>query len=574
MSKAPHKHTIAAFKNYVPRWLRIVLFIVFALVFQFSNTAYLSLTGTITGANQILKEDLNFLFQMTAVGICFVYPLLFRFKLRFTSQQIIIGSSLVAMAMMGLIFITDSVPVLAAASFVLGAAKMLGTFEALVSIQLIITPNKDYGVFFSVALGLVLLSGQVSGIWATFLNYDYDWTVIYKIMIAANAVMILLVQLLLQPIRVAKKLPLYGIDWLGYFLWSSFFSCLTYVFCYGQVLDWFHSDKILFSLWLSVVFGILTLWRMFRVRRPYLKSRIFTIGNVNVSIMIMLLMQPFLSASGNVLGPFTSGVLHLDDLGNSALNWWIALGITAGALFSYYWFLKIEGSFKLFFIVAFSSVSLYYGLLYFDLSTYADSSVLPIPYFLRGFGNILLFVGVGKYITRNVGLDVFTQVLCYLAMARNSLGSLIPSALIGYVEYWRTLDFNNKLGSKIDSFNSSASIFYQTAYRKALSNGNNTNDAAISAGKEIFGKVNQQAVLLAGKEIFGLMTFFGIVVILILLTIHFGRPFISKIPSWYKLRSILYVTNTEDNSFNNIEIKNSDFPSVNESYENPTQEVI
>jgi hypothetical protein len=110
------------------------------------------------------------------------------------------------------VLITDSILVLALASFVLGAAKMLATFEALVSIQLIITPNKDYGVFFSVALGIVLASGQVSGIWAIYLNHDHDWTVIYKIMMAANAVVILLAQILLQPIRVAKKLPLYGID--------------------------------------------------------------------------------------------------------------------------------------------------------------------------------------------------------------------------------------------------------------------------------------------------------------------------------------------------------------------------
>lgn len=553
MSKTAHKHTIAAFKDFIPRWLRITIFITFAFIFQFSNTAYLSLTGTITGADQILKEDLNFLFQMTAVGICFIYPLLFRFKLRFTSRQIIIGSSLTIIAMMGLILLTDWIPLLAVASFLLGSAKMLGTFEALVSIQLIITPNKDYGVFFSVALGIVLLSGQVSGIWATFLNYDFDWRVIYKIMLAANALMILLAQLLLQPIRVAKKLPLHGIDWMGYILWSCFFTSLTYFFCYGQVLDWFHSEMIQRSVVLSVFFGILTFWRMFSVKRPYLKPRIFTIGTVNISIVIMLLMQPFLSASGSVMGPFTAGVLRLDDLHNGALNWWIALGIATGSLFCYYWFLKIEGSFKLFFVISFASITLYYGLLYFDLSTYADSDLINFPYFLRGFANILLFVGVGKYITRNVGLDIFTQVLCYLAMARNSLGSLIPTSLIGYAEYWRTSDFNNKLSSKIDTLNVSASMFYQSAYKKAIKTGNDTNDAAIKAGKQIFIKVNQQSVLLAGREIFGLMTILGIFVIVILLTVHFGRPFISKIPSWYKLRSVLSLNNIKQRSFNDIE---------------------
>lgn len=547
MSTVHHLHTVVAFKDFVPRPIRIILFVGFAFIFQFSNTAYLTLSGTVTGANQILKEDMNFLYQMTMVGICFIYPLLFRFKLRFTSQQIIIGCSIIVVAMMYIMMITDSIPILALASFLLGSAKMLGTFEALVSIQLIITPNKDYGVFFSVALCIVLLSGQVSGIWAIGLNYDYDWTAIYKIMIAAHALMILLVQLLLRHTRVVKKLPLYGIDWLGCFLWSCLFIALTYLFTYGQVLDWFQSEQIRLSAWLSLLFAILTVIRMFKARRPYVKAKVFTIKSVNIAILIILLLQPFLSASGSVLGPFTVGVLHLDDLNTGVLNWWIACGIIIGALFSYYWFLKINGPFKIFFIIAFASLTGYYLMLYFTLGSYADTGVLTVPYILRGFGNMLLFAGVGKYVTRNVGLDIFTQVLCYLAMARNALGSLIPSSLIGYAEYWRTLDYQNKLSSKIDHFNQVALGVYQASYNKALSGGNSTTEASLMAGKAIFSKVNQQAVLLAGREIFGLMTFWGIVVVLLLMTIHFGKPFISRIPSWRRLRTVLSNKNTGKN---------------------------
>lgn len=539
MSEVSHKHTVIAFKEFVPRPVRSTLFVLFALVFQFSNTAYLSLTGTIMGSSQMLKEDLNFFYQMTMVGICFVFPLLFRLKLRFTSQQIIIGSSIVVMTMMYIALNTDSIIILALASFILGAAKMLGTFETLVSLQLIITPNKDYGVFFSVALGIVLLSGQVSGTWAIGLNYDYGWTAIYKIMIAGHTVMILLSQLLLRPVRVVKKLPLYGIDWLGYLLWCCLFTSLTYLFSYGQVLDWFHSLPIQLSAWLSLIFGMLVLLRMFKARRPYIRAQVFSIKTVNIAILIILLLQPFLSASGSVLGPFTAGVLHLDDLNTGNLNWWIAGGIITGAIFSYYWFLKINGPFKVFFIMAFVALTSYYILLYFALSSYADSSVLSVPYFLRGFGNMLVFAGTGKYITKEIGFDIFTQVLSYLAMARNALGSLIPSALIGYVEYWRAQDYHQRLAGMIDYLHPAASTLYHSAFNKAISGGRGTFDAALMAGKTLFSTVNQQALLLAGREIFGIMALCGMLVILLLMTIHFGGTFIRKIPSWEKLRTVL-----------------------------------
>ncbi|MGS2739284.1 hypothetical protein [Sinomicrobium sp. M5D2P17] len=541
MSHGAHKHTVAAFRNSVPRWLRIVLFLFFSVVFQFSNTAYPPLAGTISGAHQLLKEDLNFFLQMTMVGICFMFPLLFRFKLRFTSRQIIIGCSLVVMVMLFITTISESVPVIAAASFILGTAKMLGTFETLVSIQLIITPNKDYGVFFSVVLGIVLFCGQVSGIWATKLNYDYNWTAIYKIIIGAHAFMIILALLLLKHIRIARKLPLYGIDWFGCFLWCCLFTSLTYIFSYGQVLNWLHSESIQVAIWLSLLFAILTAFRMFSARRPYVSPGVFKIKSVNISILAILFMQPFLGASGSVLGPFTTGVLRLDHLHISSLNWGIVTGIVVGAIFSYYWFLKINGPFKIFFTIAFASLTGYYYSLYFTIGNYADYNMLILPYVLRGFGNMLIFAGVGKYVTKNVKLDIFTQVLCYLAMARNAIGSLIPTSVIGYVEYWRAQDYHNKLSSKIGSTNHVAADLFQNTYHTAIVKGNTTADASVMAGKALYFKVNQQAVLLAGHEISGFMAFSGMVVIIVLTTIHFGRPFLSKIPSWQKLRIILSV---------------------------------
>lgn len=535
----PHQHTIVAFKDFVPRHLRIILFVCFAFTFQFSSTVYLTLTGPISGINQLLKEDLNFLYQMSMVGICFVYPLLFRFKLRFTSQQLIIGCSIVVIVMMYITTATDSMPILAVASLMLGTAKMLGTFETLVSMQLIITPSKDYGVFFSVALSIVLLSGQLSGIWAIGLNYDYDWKAIYKIMIACHAVMILLVQLLMRHTRVAKKLPLYGVDWLGYFLWTCLFTSLTYFFTYGQVLDWFYSERIRYSLWISILFLVLTITRMVMARRPYVKAEVFKIKSVNIAIVLILLLQPFLSASSSVLGLFTTGVLGMDDLNTGMLNWWIVSGIALGSLFSYYWFLRLNGPFKIFFVIAFTSLTGYYIIFFFTLGNYANTGLLALAYLLRGFGNMLLFAGVGKYVTKNVGLNIFTQVLCYLAMARNALGSLIPSSLIGYAEYCRTLDYQNKLATKIDQFNTIASDLHQITYNKSIAMGYNNADAFKIAGKALYSKVNQQAVLLAGREIVGLMALVGILVILLLIGIHFGKPFISRVPSWRKLRHIL-----------------------------------
>lgn len=531
------KTTVAAFHHFVPRLSRIAIFIVFALVFQFSNTVYLTLTGSIAGARQMLRDDLTFFFQMGMAGLCVVYPLLFRFKLRFTSRQIITSCSLIIMATMGTAMYSDAVPLLATASFVLGAAKMMGTFETLVSIQLIITPKKDYGVFFSVALGIVLLSGQVSGIWAVSLNYDYDWKALYRIVIGAHAVMILLAQLLLREMRIAKKMPLYGIDWLGMLLWSLLISSITYVFSYGQVLDWFFSERIKGAVVLSLLFLVLTVWRMFTVRRPYIHPVVFRIKSVNTAIAIILLMQPFLSASGSVMGAFTMGVLKLDDLTGAALNWYIVAGIVGGSVFSYCWFRWYNGAFKLFFVIAFLSLTWYYIALYFSLGNLTEPATLALPYFLRGFGNMLLFAGTGKYITRDAGPAIFTQVLFYLAVMRNALGSLIPASLIAQVQYTTTWDYHTKLAGNIGSYNLTAKSLYSSAYSSAGGSGSNTIDGVQRAAKSLYSRVNLQAQLLSGREISGSMALLGATVVVCLLLYHFSGHITRKMPSWRRIRS-------------------------------------
>lgn len=536
MSKTIHR--VIAFREFVPHYVRIGLLVVFSIVYQFSATVYPALGAQLVGAHQWLKEDVTFLSQMTMLGVCFVFPLLIRFKLRFTSQEIIVTTSLVIILMMVISLNCRSMTILAGCSFILGAAKMLGTFESLISVQLIITPNKDYGVFFSVALGIVLACGQLSGIAASYLNDAYDWTALYKLIIMAIAGMVILVLLLFRNVRVARKLPLYGIDWLGLGTWCAFFASFIYFFSYGQVRDWFYNSSIRVSVLAGVMFALLTLSRMSYTRRPFISMRVFTIRHVNVAVALMLLLQLLLGASGSVLGPFTAGVLRLDDLNNAALNWWTIAGIVMGSIFSYLWFLRINGSFKVFFVMAFSALTLYHLLMYFAFSTYAEAGVMSIPYLLRGFGQMLIFAGTAKYITSNIPLDIFMQVLCYMGMARNVLGSLVPVSLIGYWQQVLATGYHQKLASGVDFASPGAMTFYNKLFAGSMQQGVSITDAGITANRGLYGRVYQQAVVLAGRDIFGFMTVGGIVLVVLILCIHFSRPFIRQIPSWRKVRAV------------------------------------
>jgi DHA2 family multidrug resistance protein len=521
------------FKDFVPGWLRVTLFVLFAIVFQCANPVYLSLMGDIVGANQIYKEDLTFVYQVSTIGVTFIFPLLFRIKFRFTSQQILSVCSVLLALLLLVCAHTSSIPVLLLCAFFIGVLKMIGTFETLVSIQLVITQHKDYGMFFSVALGIVLLSAQVSSTLAILLADRYEWEMIYYLVAVLLALQALVILVLLRPFRIAKLLPLVGIDWMGIFHWTILFSLLSYVLTYGRVLDWYTSEKIVVATIAGSVWLLLVLHRTYHKKRSLLLPHVFRLTNVNVAIIIILAAQLMLNTTGSVLGPFTSSVMGLDNLHIGGLNWWIAAGILVGAAFGYWWFKYINGPFRTIFALGFVMLTLHHVWLYFSFDSSAGEQQLYIPYFFKGFGNIIIFAGAGKYMTLGVGLDIFTQMLCYMAMFRNALGNTVMGAIINENAYARLQDYHQKLSSKMDA--SGLQPLWQQLYGQALKRGFSSFEASQISSKLIYGRVSHEAMLLAGKDIFGSVSVFGLFVLAAIGTYHFSAPVVKSFPSWRRI---------------------------------------
>lgn len=507
---------LQCFKEFVPGWVRVALFVLFAILFQCANPVYLSLMGDIVGANQIYKEDLTFVYQVSTIGVTFIFPLLFRIKFRFTSQQILaVCSVLLALLLLNCAY-TSSIPVLILCAFFIGALKMIGTFETLVSIQLIITQHKDYGMFFSVALGIVLLCGQLSATLAVILADWFDWKMIYYLAAILLGIQTLLILVLLRPFRIVKLLPLVGIDWKGIFHWSILFSLISYVITYGHVLDWYASEKITIATMAALLWLMLIGYRTYTVPRALILPQVFKLKNVQVAILVILTAQVMLNTTGSILGPFTGAVMRLDNLHSGDLNWWIAGGILTGAILGYCWFKYINGPFRIIFAAGFAALTLHHGLLYFAFSGAAGEQQLYFPYFLKGLGNILIFAAAAKYMTIGVDFDVFTQMLCYVAMFRNALGNAVAGALSSETVYHLSQDYLQKLASKMDATN------LQPVARQLTS-------------KAMYARVSREAMVLAGKEIFGQVAIFGMIVLVGLCFYHFAAPFIRTFPSWGNL---------------------------------------
>jgi len=355
----------------------------------------------------------------------------------------------------------------------------------------------------------------------------------YIIIMLALTAQTLLMLLIMQPFRMLKKLPLYGLDWWGMFHWSILFSLISYILVYGQLLDWFASGKIIVVTLAAALWLLFIIHRTFTHRRAFMQPQVFSLRNVNTAIVVILVAQVFLNTTGSILAPFTGAIMHLDKLHNGALNWWIALGIIAGAGFGFWWFTRINASFRYIFAIGFASLTLHHALLYFAFSYNAGEQQLYLPYFLKGFGNIVLFAAAGKYMTIGVGPALFTQMLCYMGMFRNVLGNVIAGAIFNNQAYKLSQDYLQKLSAKMDA--TDLQSYMARLYSQSIKMGGSAAEANFLSNKTIYARVSREAMLLAGRDLFGWVTMFGLVVISALAIYHFATPLTRPIPSWRKI---------------------------------------
>ena len=110
------------------------------------------------GATSLMREDIQLVAMFGVVGVNMPFPFLFRYKLRFTNQQLLINAALVIAAcnLLCLWLLTSQwsivnsllrLPLLCAVSYIAGYFKLCGTFECFSNIRLWLSPKQDFGIF-------------------------------------------------------------------------------------------------------------------------------------------------------------------------------------------------------------------------------------------------------------------------------------------------------------------------------------------------------------------------------------------------------------------------------------------
>ena len=475
------KFTMPMFRPWVPEKVRPWMYVVFAALFQLSSGVYFANLQHMMGATSLMREDIQMVAMFGVVGVNMPFPFLFRYKLRFTNQQLLINAALVIAAcnLLCLWLLTSQLsiinsqlrlPLLCAISYIAGYFKLCGTFECFSNIRLWLSPKQDFGIFLP-SLYIIILAAMPGSNWiAQQLCIMTDsWQSVHWLMTALMLVVALLVFICTQPWRMMPfELPLVSLDWLGCFLWSALMLQIIWLFTYGEYYNWWDS-----ALWRSVLVSfpitlLVCIGRMRHIRHPYIDPKVWPHARL-IPILAMFFVAEVMNATPHALqGTLTGGVLHWGFTTTQQFYVFEMLGYAAGCVFTILWGKGSWGKIprfaslfnggsiachthtfrceKLFTIhsslftfkytrllsVGFAALLAYQIMMYFYVSPTLNVERLWLPTFLRTFGYAIFFATMTIYLKDLIEFPTFFMALTVSGFIRNGVAESVCSGLYSY----------------------------------------------------------------------------------------------------------------------------------------------
>lgn len=417
------------FRSFVPERIRPWIYILLAVTFQFSGGLYLGTLNQMMGETSLMREDLQMCLYANLAGMAIYFPLLFRMKFRFTNKTLLCAAATGVLLCNLLAPHITFLPLLWLICFIEGVCKIQGTFECMSNIQLWMTPTRDFTVFFPMLHIIILGSMQLSDILATYLMYYYHWDYMQLFMCGIMMIDLLVLTVCTRHFRMFKKLPLFGIDWLGAILWAMLLLEIAYLFNYGDWYDWWNSPVIRQLSIVVIVTFFFCVWRMFTIRHPYYEPKMWTYRHLLPILILITLVEMILATEHVLEETYLGEVMHYGTLTSVQLDWPALAGVLGGCLFAYWWMHVKHFNYLRLIIVGLGGIICYLSGSYFLISPDIHISQLYLPIICRGFAYAVLSATFMTCLEEIMSFQHFFQALSVFNMLHMIMGGVIGAAV-------------------------------------------------------------------------------------------------------------------------------------------------
>lgn len=456
-------------RDFVPRSIQPWIYLFIAFTFQLSGGLYLGALNHLVGGMAVMREDIQMCLYANLAGMAVYFPMLFRMKFRFTNKTLLTAAALGVLICNLVAPHITFLPLLWAVCFIEGMCKIQGTFECMSNIQLWMTPKRDFTVFFPLLHIVILGSMQFSDLLMTNLMYYYHWTYMHLFIAALMMVDLLFLHLCVRHFHFLKKrLPLFGIDWLGALLWSALLLQVSYLFDYGDWYDWWDSPVIC-RLTVCIIFTFcICLWRMFTIRHPYYEPKMWTYRHLFPILILISLVEAFLATEHVLEEVFYGEVMHYEELVSVQLDWYALLGILFGCGFSLWWMHVRRYNYLHLIIVGMIALLGYLAYFYFIIDSNIHISSLYMPTIFRGFAYAVLSATFMVCLEEIMTFQHFFQALSIFNMLHMVVGGVVGAALYTQGLSYYVKDNMARYGVSIDSISFSRSHFNLGEYMESF----------------------------------------------------------------------------------------------------------
>lgn len=493
---------IMVWKDFVPEFLRFPLMLLIIVIFMLSGGVYMSAAAEISGSHAWIKEDVLMAGYASMTGLTVAFPLLFRILYRFRTRSILLVSAAAFVICDYVCMTSRYLPLVVLMSFISGFFRILSTFTCWNTLQLRITPKRDFAVFFPFLFTFILGSVQLTDIVTGYCISAFEWRAMHRLTIGAFTLVFALVFFCMRrSYRQAPYVPFWGIDYIGGILWSAWLICIVFIFVYGEHYDWLDSGEIRTAAVFAIVLLALCLERASSIRHPYISMKTFSQRNMIPIFILFGCMSMMSTMVSSVQNIYTNAVLGFDARHNADLCWGVVAGIAAGALFFHTAFRRLGWRIKNIVLSGFIAFFLYQVMLYFLVDASTEKYMLYLPMAFKGAGVSIVYTALTYALAGSVSFACYFEAMCVIGFIRTSFGGPLNSAIITNLFHHISQETRNDLGSSLDMMSPVAGTFSET-----------------------YAEFQRQMTMASIKEIYGYAAIAAILVITAILASDYRQP--------------------------------------------------
>lgn len=452
------------FKSWAPEWLiRSVLFIILLPSMTLFGLSTASVAGA-AGYYGIEPTDVQYSMVLFYAAVASFFALERRFFTYIATKEYFLISTALQILTSLVIYHSQNLFVIFVFRFLQGMSNCASTSIVITLIfgRLHSARAREigYSVFYCV---LLCISPFTTLVTAPLLN-AFDFNVLYKCLIYAYVPGAILVTVLMNPVRLNRKFPLYQLDFASFLIYAVALCLIGYVLIYGQEYYWFEDTRVKLSAVAIAVLFALHIIRQRKLKRAYLSLDVFKYTNFRIGALLIFILYIIRGALG-VTSSYFGAVMGMDPIHVG----YILAANMVGVIFSVVVssrLIVLKRPMRQVWLMGFSLLLVFHVWMLFLFNSQANASSYIIPLIVQGMGAGMVMAPIIVFMVSSVPTQLGTMASATGVFFRFT-GFCSSIALVNYFQLYRQSEHYNRFLDNITDANPLV-VQKMTAYRQLL----------------------------------------------------------------------------------------------------------